>query len=171
MTANSPSSKSNRQAEFESLSTSLVGHFMGEVSNRVRQGRLFAHALALTCRDSSCIVQIPVLGLWLHFWRHHCRGTPEASGELHYTFLWPESGWIEVALSLPTETMIVPSIVSEVHGADWHEREIEDMFGICCRITRGLATSSFTTRSGVKASRRCASVRHQPTPARTEDRP
>jgi Ni,Fe-hydrogenase III large subunit len=31
---------------------------------------------------------------------------------------------------LPIETTTVPSIVTEVHAADWHEREIEDMFGI-----------------------------------------
>jgi Ni,Fe-hydrogenase III large subunit/Ni,Fe-hydrogenase III component G len=50
---------------------------------------------------------------------------------LHYAFLLPESGWIDVMLILPIETKTVPSIVAEVHAADWHEREIEDMFGIC----------------------------------------
>jgi Ni,Fe-hydrogenase III large subunit/Ni,Fe-hydrogenase III component G len=50
--------------------------------------------------------------------------------QLHYLFLVPAAGWIEVALSLPIETTTVPSIVAEVHAADWHEREIEDLFGI-----------------------------------------
>jgi formate hydrogenlyase subunit 5 len=50
--------------------------------------------------------------------------------QLHYAFLLPGSGWIDVLLSLPMETTNVPSIVAEVHAADWHEREVEDLFGI-----------------------------------------
>jgi Ni,Fe-hydrogenase III large subunit/Ni,Fe-hydrogenase III component G len=49
---------------------------------------------------------------------------------LHYAFLLSESGWIDVMLILPIDTNTVPSIVTEVHAADWHEREIEDMYGI-----------------------------------------
>lgn len=51
--------------------------------------------------------------------------------QLHYAFLLPEAGWINVLLRQPIETKVVPSIVAEIHAADWHEREIEDMFGIC----------------------------------------
>lgn len=50
--------------------------------------------------------------------------------QMHYVFLLPLSGWIDVVLTLPIETTTVPSIVAEVHAADWHEREIEDLFGI-----------------------------------------
>ena len=50
--------------------------------------------------------------------------------QLHYVFLLPASGWIEILLSLPLSSTTVPSIVAEVHAADWHEREIEDLFGI-----------------------------------------
>ncbi len=50
--------------------------------------------------------------------------------QLHHAFLLPGSGWIDVLLSLPIETTTVPSIVAEVNAADWHEREIEDLFGI-----------------------------------------
>ncbi len=50
--------------------------------------------------------------------------------QLHYAFLLPGAGWIDVLLSLPIETTTVPSIVAEVNAADWHEREIEDLFGI-----------------------------------------
>jgi len=49
---------------------------------------------------------------------------------LYYVFLLPSAGWIEVALQLPIETATVPSISSEVHAADWHEREVEDLFGL-----------------------------------------
>jgi len=50
--------------------------------------------------------------------------------QMHYVFLLLLSGWIDVVLTLPIETTTVPSIVAEVHAADWHEREIEDLFGI-----------------------------------------
>jgi len=50
--------------------------------------------------------------------------------QLHYAFLLPGSGWIDVLLVLPIDTTTVPSIVAEVNAADWHEREVEDLFGI-----------------------------------------
>jgi Ni,Fe-hydrogenase III large subunit/Ni,Fe-hydrogenase III component G len=51
--------------------------------------------------------------------------------QLHYAFLAPGVGWIDVVLALRIGAGTVPSIVTEIHAADWHEREIEDMFGIC----------------------------------------
>jgi len=50
--------------------------------------------------------------------------------ELHYLFLAPSTGWIEVVVELPLEVTSIPSISSEVHAADWHEREAEDLFGL-----------------------------------------
>ena len=35
-----------------------------------------------------------------------------------------------MTLQLPIEEATVPSISSEVHAADWHEREVEDLFGL-----------------------------------------
>jgi formate hydrogenlyase subunit 5 len=49
---------------------------------------------------------------------------------LHYAFLNPGVGWIDVVLVLPIGANLAPSIVTQIHAADWHEREIEDMFGI-----------------------------------------
>ena len=49
---------------------------------------------------------------------------------LYYVFLLPSAGWVEVTLQLPIETATIPSISSEVHAADWHEREVEDLFGL-----------------------------------------
>lgn len=40
------------------------------------------------------------------------------------------AGWVHVILNTPLEERIVPSIVSTVHAADWHEREAEDLFGL-----------------------------------------
>jgi formate hydrogenlyase subunit 5 len=50
--------------------------------------------------------------------------------QLHYAFLLPKNGWIAVILHLPCDVQTIPSISSEVHAADWHEREIEDLFGL-----------------------------------------
>jgi Ni,Fe-hydrogenase III large subunit/Ni,Fe-hydrogenase III component G len=49
---------------------------------------------------------------------------------LHYVFLLPGAGWIDIVLALPIDATSVPSIVAGVHAADWHEREVEDLFGI-----------------------------------------
>ena len=49
---------------------------------------------------------------------------------LSYTFLATGTGWIEVLLEVPSGAGSVPSISSEVHAADWHEREAEDLFGL-----------------------------------------
>jgi Ni,Fe-hydrogenase III large subunit/Ni,Fe-hydrogenase III component G len=45
-------------------------------------------------------------------------------------FLVPGSGWISVLLELPSGVNSVPSISAQVHAADWHEREAEDLFGL-----------------------------------------
>jgi formate hydrogenlyase subunit 5 len=51
--------------------------------------------------------------------------------ELRYLFHGRrEAGWAEVVVSLPVDHKEVPSITSEVHAADWQEREAEDLFGI-----------------------------------------
>jgi formate hydrogenlyase subunit 5 len=50
--------------------------------------------------------------------------------ELRYVFLAPYSGWIEVLVQSPLEATSIPSISADVHGADWHEREAEDLFGL-----------------------------------------
>ena len=49
---------------------------------------------------------------------------------LYYVFLLPGGGWISVMLRSPIEARTVPSISADVHAADWHEREMEDLFGL-----------------------------------------
>jgi formate hydrogenlyase subunit 5 len=49
---------------------------------------------------------------------------------LHYLFLLPETGWVAATVHSLIEANLVPSISAEVHAADWHEREIEDLFGL-----------------------------------------
>jgi len=49
---------------------------------------------------------------------------------LHYLFLLRKTGWVDVVVRVPLQQKTIPSIVAEVHAADWYEREAEDLFGI-----------------------------------------
>jgi Ni,Fe-hydrogenase III large subunit len=51
--------------------------------------------------------------------------------EVRYLFyLEHQQGWTHLVVRPPLEVRTLPSITPEVHAADWHEREIEDLFGI-----------------------------------------
>ncbi len=51
--------------------------------------------------------------------------------ELRYGFYGAaEAGQVHLIVSLPPDKPSVPSITEPVHAADWHEREVEDLFGI-----------------------------------------
>ena len=51
--------------------------------------------------------------------------------ELRYVFYaGDEAGWVHVVVRQPAADIAFPSISSEVHAADWHEREAEDLFGL-----------------------------------------
>jgi Ni,Fe-hydrogenase III large subunit/Ni,Fe-hydrogenase III component G len=111
------------------LAAAVEGRFGSSVSRAAaNHGYVLSFSLAVPS-------SLPALCRFL-FWDHSCIFggiiTEEQSShwQLHYVFLLPLSGWIDVALALPIETTTVPSIVAEVHAADWHEREIEDLFGI-----------------------------------------
>jgi Ni,Fe-hydrogenase III large subunit/Ni,Fe-hydrogenase III component G len=74
-------------------------------------------------------------GLLFRDWQYSFAGLtvderPEAC-ELRYAFYGDQqAGWIHVVLHLPPDERIVPTIVTAVHAADWHEREAEDLFGL-----------------------------------------
>jgi formate hydrogenlyase subunit 5 len=53
-----------------------------------------------------------------------------AEWNLRYVFLVPGSGWAHFILRVPLETRTVPSISTQIHAADWYEREAEDLFGL-----------------------------------------
>jgi formate hydrogenlyase subunit 5 len=58
---------------------------------------------------------------------------PDAAFTLVYVFYKDaEVPWVHVALRLDAGTTTVPSIVGLMNGpsADWHEREVEDLFGL-----------------------------------------
>jgi len=60
-------------------------------------------------------------------------GDPDAGWSLVYVFYKDaDSPWVYVLLQLDAHAAAVPSISGLVHGpsADWHEREIEDLFGL-----------------------------------------
>jgi formate hydrogenlyase subunit 5 len=53
------------------------------------------------------------------------------ASQLRYVFYGDrEAGWVHVLLNPAHDERTVPSIVSTVHAADWHEREAEDLFGL-----------------------------------------
>ncbi|HUA84968.1 MAG TPA: NADH-quinone oxidoreductase subunit C [Bryobacteraceae bacterium] len=49
---------------------------------------------------------------------------------LQYLFLLRRIGWVDVVVRAPLPQKNIPSIVAEVHAADWYEREAEDLFGV-----------------------------------------
>jgi formate hydrogenlyase subunit 5 len=55
---------------------------------------------------------------------------PEA-WEIRYLFYQEgHEGWTHLVVRPPLKIKSLPSITPEVHAADWHEREVEDLFGI-----------------------------------------
>jgi len=57
--------------------------------------------------------------------------TDAALWALSYVFYEPEGGvWAIVTVTQAIEDRRVPSISEQVHAADWHEREAEDLFGL-----------------------------------------
>jgi formate hydrogenlyase subunit 5 len=54
-----------------------------------------------------------------------------AGWRLNYVF-HPRSGqdWVQIEIGLPAGTRTVPSIAAVVPAADWHEREMTDLFGL-----------------------------------------
>ena len=117
------------KANLMNLAAALEERF-GTEASQIPANHGYSFSFSLAKPDS-----LPALCRFL-FWDRGCMfGGIIAEEELshwqiHYVFLLPGAGWVEIALALPLETRTLPSIVAEVHAADWHEREIEDMFGI-----------------------------------------
>jgi formate hydrogenlyase subunit 5 len=103
----------------------------------------FGTALSKSKNDTGCVLSLsvdqleslPSLCRYL-FWDGGCTFggiiAEEHPGhwQLYYLFLLPGSGWIEVRVRLPIEATTLPSVSAGVHAADWHEREVEDLFGL-----------------------------------------
>ena len=54
-----------------------------------------------------------------------------AGWSLRYIFYGSQGGgFVHVTVELPKDQLVVPSISLQVHAADWHEREAEDLFGL-----------------------------------------
>ncbi len=111
------------------LTVALEQHFGSQVTTAPANG-----GFVLTLITAQAAV-LPAVCRFL-FWESGCLfggiTAEEEPGQwqIHYSFLLPGSGWIDVRLSLPIQTTTLPSIVADVHAADWHEREVEDLFGI-----------------------------------------
>ncbi len=57
----------------------------------------------------------------------------EGAAEWHLRYVFygeAGAGWLHVLVSAPLAEKEFPSVVEWIHGADWHEREAEDLFGV-----------------------------------------
>lgn len=115
--------------ELDGLVAAVRDRFQAHVSLSRGHGGL---ALSIALSDPS---SLPLLCKFL-FWDAGCSfggvvvEELAANWQISYLFLAPGSGWIGVLLQVPSATHSVPSVSSEVHAADWHEREAEDLFGL-----------------------------------------
>lgn len=89
------------------------------------------------CRLESRPEQLPEVCKWLAQDLDYAFATliveeaPSAARWLQYVFhQGPGAPWVYVDVRLAPDERTVPSISSIVHAADWHEREIEDLFGL-----------------------------------------
>lgn len=127
-TARLPLAPSER-VELKSLAAAVQERFQARVSLSRGNGGI---ALSIVLLEPS---SLPLLCKFL-FWDVGCSfgglivEESQADWRLSYLFLAQSSGWVEVLLQVPSATPSVPSISSEVHQADWHEREAEDLFGL-----------------------------------------
>lgn len=56
---------------------------------------------------------------------------PDSGITLSYVFHQRGAAhWVDVVVALAPQEALVPSISEHVHAADWHEREVEDLFGV-----------------------------------------
>ncbi|MGB6723288.1 MAG: NADH-quinone oxidoreductase subunit C [Terracidiphilus sp.] len=129
MGAHCSSMEGGGRTSLNDLAAAIEGRFGNDVSQTPAS---HGYALSFSLAKAS---SLPALCRFL-FWDHGCvfggiiAEEQSSLWRMHYVFLLPVAGWINVALAWPIETTTVPSIVAEVHAADWHEREIEDLFGI-----------------------------------------
>jgi len=125
MTESSPLSQSN----VESLAGAVEKRFGGTVTpSKDSEGA----DLLIRVTDSSVL---PGLCKFL-FWETGASFggliVEEGSREwtVRYLFVFRSGRWVHVTVRKPLDSKILPSIVAEVHAADWYEREAEDLFGL-----------------------------------------
>jgi formate hydrogenlyase subunit 5 len=129
MTVTNSSIAPFERIELAGLAAAVRDRFGASVSLSSGEGGV---ALSIALLDPG---PLPLLSKFL-FWDAGCSfgglivEEHEEAWRLTYLFLAPGSGWVEAVLQQPPETRSVPSISSEVHAADWYEREMEDLFGL-----------------------------------------
>lgn len=118
-----------KRIELNSVAAAVQDRFRASVSLSRGDGGV---ALSIALLEPS---PLPLLCKFL-FWEIGCSfggltvEELQSNWRLSYLFLAPGSGWIEILLQVPISIFSVPSISSEIHAADWHEREAEDLFGL-----------------------------------------
>ena len=129
MSVTRPPLAPSERVELDGVAAAVQDRFRPSVSLSRGEGGV---ALSISLQQPS---SLPSLSKFL-FWEAGCSfggvivEQRPLNWRLSYVFLAPRSGWIEVVLQVPLETSSVPSISSELHAADWYEREAEDLFGL-----------------------------------------
>jgi len=111
------------------ISTQVARRWPGEVETRL-------DVSSSTC-DLSCTSNaLPAVCTWLFTEAGYSfAGLVAEEGasqwELRYLFYGERAmGWVQVIIYAPLSERTFPSISASVHAADWHEREVEDHFGL-----------------------------------------
>ena len=107
----------------------VEAHWNGRVSASIYDGA--GSACQLECEPDA----LPEICEWLFSDLHYSFGSfiveQRARWELRYVFYGErEAGWVHVLTHLSSSDDRVPSISRQIHAADWHEREVEDLFGL-----------------------------------------
>jgi formate hydrogenlyase subunit 5 len=151
----------HERVDLDKLAEAVQGQFQAGVSlSRGNSGV----ALTVLLAEPSLL---PILSRFL-FWDASCSfgglivEEHSENWRLAYIFLAPGAGWIEVVVYAPANNPEVPSISSEVHAADWHEREAEDLFGL--QFANHPRLGDFVLhdqiwQEGVAPQRKCVDVR------------
>jgi formate hydrogenlyase subunit 5 len=90
--------------------------------------------------DSACQLEcepaaLPEICEWLFSSLRYSFGSliveQRARWDLRYVFYGErDAGWVHVLTHSSSSENRVPSISKQIHAADWHEREVEDLFGL-----------------------------------------
>jgi formate hydrogenlyase subunit 5 len=115
--------------ELQQVIEEAAARWTGRVSASVNDTA--GSACQVECKPEA----LPEICEWLFSSLHYSFGSliveQRARWDLRYVFYGErEAGWVHVLTHLPTSEDRVPSISGQIHAADWHEREVEDLFGL-----------------------------------------
>jgi formate hydrogenlyase subunit 5 len=107
----------------------IKAHWAGRVSGSINDG------VSARCEVECQPDVLPEICEWLFSSLHYSFGSliveQRTRWDLRYVFYGErQAGWVHVLTHLSSSQNRVPSISRKIHAADWHEREVEDLFGL-----------------------------------------